>query len=140
MAIMHFDKTPYQRDLFGIPEEEIDGKFSGWKKAARYTATMTVIIQVDTTNVSDLEYSVAPNITFLSTNQAIVNIYKTYSFTGSFKEFQEWYSKQESSLQYYVQDLLTRLNAARKQAGLTGSWYINYSLADRKLEVHGVGG
>jgi len=139
MATMHFDKTPYQRDLFGVPEEEIDGQFSGWKKSARYTVTMTVIIQIDTTNVSSEEYSVAPNITFLSSNQAIVNIYKTFSFTGSLTEFQEWYAQQESSLQFYVDDLLSRLNSTRAQSGHTGSWYINYSLDDRKIEVHKTG-
>jgi len=138
MVIMHFEKTPYQRDLFGVPEEEINGKFSGWKNNARYNVTMTVILQIDTTNVSGTEYGVAPNITFLSTNQAIVNIYKTFSFTGSLAEFQEWYANQEASLQYYVDDLITRLNSARTTAGLTGNWYINYSLDDRTINVYGV--
>jgi len=138
MATMHFDKTPYQRDLFGVPEEEIKNKFKGWEKNARYDVSMTVIVQIDTTNVSEAEYSVAPNITFLSSNQAIVNIYKTFSFTGSLTEFQDWYAKQETSLQYYVEDLLNRLNSARRQSGLTGSWYINYSLDDRTIIVHEV--
>ena len=138
MATIHFEKTPYQRDLFGVPEEEIKGKFSGWEKNARYDVALTVVIQIDTTNVSDLEYNVAPNITFISSHQALINIYKQYSFTGSLQEFQTWFAAQENSLQYYVDDLLTRLNSARSQAGLTGGWYINYSLDDRVITVYKV--
>ena len=138
MATIHFEKTPYQRDLFGVPEEEIKNKFSGWEKNARYDVNLTVIIQIDTTNVSDAEYNVAPNITFISSHQALINIYKHYSFTGSLQEFQTWIATQESSLQYYIDDLLTRLNSARSQTGLTGSWYVNYSLDDRVISVHEV--
>lgn len=137
-ATLHFEKTPYQKDLFGVPEEEIKGKFSGWEKNARYDVALTVIVQIDTTNVSDAEYSVAPNITFVSSHQALINIYKTYSFTGSWQEFQTWISTQEASLQQYINDLLNRLNTARGQAGLTGSWYINFSLDDRVITVHEV--
>ena len=135
MPELHFEKTPYQRNLFGIPEEEVTGKFHKWQERARYEVTLTVIIQVDTTNVSDAEYGIAPNITFLSTNQAIVNIYKTYSFEGSFQEFNNWYAQQEASLQLYINDLVDRLNTARAGAGLPGSWYINYGLDDREIEV-----
>ena len=138
MTTMHFEKTPYQRDLFGVPEEEIDGKFSGYEKQARYSVNLTVIIQIDTTNVSDAEYSVAPNITFISSHQALINIYKTFSFTGSLPEFQSWFAIQEASLEQYINDLITRLNTARAQAGMTGSWYINYSLDDRKITVYEV--
>jgi len=138
MVAIHFEKTPYQKDLFGVPEEEIENKFKGWEKNALYHVTMQVVVQIDTTNVSDSEFSVAPNITFLSSNQAIVNIYKKYSFTGSLQEFQEWYGAQETGLEYYVNDLVSRLNSARVQAGLTGGWYINYSLDNRTITVHEV--
>ncbi len=138
MTTIHFEKTPYQRDLFGVPEEEISGKFSGWEKQARYTVNLTVIVQIDTTNVSDAEYNVAPNITFISSHQALINIYKSFSFTGSLKEFQEWFAIQEASLEQYITDLVTRLNSARAQAGMTGGWYINYSLDDRQITVHEV--
>lgn len=138
MATMHFDKTPYQRDLFGVPDEEIKGRFSGWQKQAHYSIAITVILQIDTTNVSGAEYSVSPSITFLATNQAIVNIYKTFSFTGSQAEFQDWYAKQETSLEYYTTGLVNRLNSARGTTGLPGSWYINYSLNSRTIEVHKV--
>lgn len=135
MATMHFEKNPYQRDLFGIPEEEINNKFPGWQEKAHYSITTTVIIQIDTTNVSQAEYNIAPNITFITTNTAIVNIYRTHSFTGSFPEFQAFYSSQEQSLQLEIEKLVNDLNTARAGAGKTGSWYVNYGLNDRIIKV-----
>ena len=136
MVMMHFDKTPYQRDLFGVPENEIQGQFKGWEKNARYTVEFTVVVQIDTTNVSDAEYNVSPNIVFMSTNQALVNIYQTHSFTGSLAEFREWCANQEASLQFYVDNLVDRLNTARGSAGLSGGWYINHGLDSRVINVH----
>lgn len=137
---MHFESNPFQRDLFGVQPEEVHGRFSGWQENARYTIAVTVVLQIQTTNVSDAEYNIAPQIAFLSTNQAIINIYKTWRFTGSFKEFQDWYAQQEASLEYYVKDLSTRLNSARAGAGKTGSWYVAYSLNDRDINVSEVSG
>lgn len=136
MAQLHFEKTPYQRNLFGIPPGEVQGnKFKNWEDNARYSVTMTLILQIETTQVSEAEYNVSPNITFLSDNTAIVNIYKNFSFEGSFAEFNAWYASQESSLKSYVDDLVNRLNAARAGTGLEGLWYINYGLGERHVEV-----
>lgn len=135
MAVMHFNKTPYQRDLFGISTDEVRGKFDGWQARARYTVRITVIVQIDTTNVSSGEYAVAPNITFISVNQAIINIFKVWSFTGSFSEFNNWYAKQEASLQHYIEELVANLNQARSKANRFGQWYINYALNERYIDV-----
>lgn len=137
MATLHIDKFPYQRDLFNVPETELKfhSLFVGWKENARYAVTVTVILQINTTNVSPAEYSIAPNLTFLSSNQAIINVRKTYSFTGSYDAFQAWYAQTENSLQLYVERLIESLNSARAQAGLTGQWFINYSLDERHIEV-----
>ena len=135
MVTIHAAKTPYQRDLFGISEAEVRNKFENWQEHAHYTIELTILLQIDTTNVSAGEYSVAPNITFLSVNQAIINIYKSIHFDGSFQEFQSWYASYESSLQSYINHLLTDLNSCRSTAGLSGNWYINYGLDDRKIYV-----
>ena len=116
------------------------GKFSGWKENASYFVRVTVVIQVDTTNISSEEYSAAPNITFLSVNQAIVNIYRAWSYKGDFNGFNEWYAMQEAALQHYTEDLAMRLNSARQRAGLPGGWYINYGLDERHIEVHELSG
>ena len=137
MTTVHFEKTPYQRDLFGVPEEEVKGKFSGYEKQAKYVVRFNVIIQINTTNVSPAEYAVAPNITFISSHQAIINIYETHSFTGSWEEFQTWISFQENSMEQNIMDLVSRLNTARHGAGLPSSWYINYGLDDRDITVYG---
>lgn len=135
MAELHFDNSPYQRSLFGVPPDEVEGRFRGWKRNARYLVRVTVIVQIDTTNVSDMEYGIAPNITFLSINQALVNVYQTWHFTGSFEEFNDWYAEQEANLQFYAEDLAARLNSARRQSGLPGDWYINYGLDERHIQV-----
>lgn len=127
--------NPYRRTLFGVPEEEIEGKFTDWQKQARYHVDTTVVLAVDTTNVSPQEYRTAPNITFLATNRAIINIYRSWEFTGSFQEFQDYYAKMEMTLDRYIMDLQNRLNNARRQTGGIGSWYIDYSMNDRKIQV-----
>jgi len=138
MATLHVDKYPLHRDLFNISEDDIEGeKFEGWKESAVYDVSATVVLQVDTTNVSSQEYSIAPNISFLSTNQAIVNIYRHWrEGPMPFQTFQSEYAQREMALERYVDQLASKLNNARMQAGLPGSWYINYSLNERKIEVH----
>lgn len=136
MATLHFEGNPYRRDLFNISEEEVQGQFPGWQKNARYNVDVTVVLAVDTTNVSPGEYRIAPNITFLATNRAIIHVYKSWEYVGSFPNFQNYYAKMEMTLNRYIDDLANRLNAARRQSGGIGSWYIDYSLNDRKIEVH----
>lgn len=136
MAELHYNDYPLNRDLFGVQPEEIKGRFKGWKENARYSIFVTVVLQIDTTNVSSEEYTVAPNLTFITTNQAIVNLYQTWSFTGSFEEFNTWYAQKEAALEKYTTDLLNRINAARQRAGLPGQWYVNYNLNDRDIEIH----
>lgn len=136
MASLHFDEYPLSRDLFNITDGDVDGKFDGWEKKADYTARVAVIIQIDTTNVSAAEQQIAPNITFISTNQAIINIYKVWNKPStSFVQFQEYYALQEASLERYVNELISRLNTARHNVGLYGDWFINYSLNERHIEV-----
>lgn len=137
VAVLHVNKYPLHRDLLNVNEEEIEGtKFKGWRKKANYTVETQVVLQVDTTNVSADEYQIAPNISFLSTNQAIVNIYKLWQANGiSFPAFQQQYAEREMALERYVSKLASDLNTARAQAGLPGQWYINYSLNNRKIEV-----
>lgn len=135
MAVLHFEQTPYRQNLFGVSEEEIQGKFDGWEKNARYIVRLAVVLQVDSYNVSDNEHSVSPDI-IRAGNISLVNIYKTFEFEGSFEEFNAWYAQQEYSIQYYVNDLANNLNNARQRAGLNGNWYINYSWDDREVEVH----
>jgi hypothetical protein len=72
MVVLHFaGSAPYSRNISEVQEKEIDGKFDGWQKKADYNVRQTVILQVDTTNVSPAEYGIAPNIAFLSDNSAI---------------------------------------------------------------------
>lgn len=118
--------------------EDVKGKFPDWETRASYIVRVTIILQVDATNVSSEEYSVAPNLTAIGSNQAIVNIYQNWSFTGSFEEFRNWYAMQEATLQHYAEDLLLRLNAARQRAGFPGNWYINYGLNERHIECYRV--
>jgi len=136
MAELHFNEFPYGRNLFGVQPDEVKDKFEGWEKKANYHVRQTVILQVDTTNVSQREYSIAPNINFLAVNQAIINIFKSYSLNEvSFSEFQEYYGMQEAALEKYSQDLVSRLNSARFDSGLTGEWYVNYGLNERHISV-----
>lgn len=136
MATLHVNKYPLHRDLFGISVEEVEGKFDGWQQRAIYTVQVTIVLQIDTTNVSPGEKQIAPNITFLATNRAIINIYRIWTTQPmSFSEFQNYYAQREMALERYVENLLSRLNTVRARAKLIGSWYINYGLNDRKIEV-----
>lgn len=142
MASLHFNEHPLTRDLFNVSEKEIEGKFKGWKENADYTVRVTVVLQVDTTNVSAEEQQIAPNITFIATNQAIINIYKVWQqWYVSFSEFQQYYAIREAALERYIKELLARLNTSRHNQGLYGEWYINYSLDERHIGVReAVGG
>lgn len=136
MAVLHFTEYPYQNEITRVNAAEVKGRFKGWKKKADYFVRATVVLQVDTTNVSDYEYGVAPNLVFLASNQAIVNIYKTWHARGvSFEEFNRKYSAWEASLERYSEHLTSKLNNARKRATLPGSWYVNPALNDRQVEV-----
>lgn len=136
-ATLHFQEFPYQRNLFALDAREIEGeKFSGWQKEADYSARVTVIVQIDTTNVSAEEYSVSPNLVFLSTNQAIVNVYQTWHAENiSFDEYKTRWAAFEISLEKYVHELVYKLNAARHKTGLLGEWFINYGLNEKHIEV-----
>ena len=137
MAELHFKEYPYKRNLFNIEVSEIKGnKFKDWQKKADYSIRTTIILQIDTTNVSTFEKQVAPNITFISTNQAIVNIYNYHALRGlSYDEFNSQYAKYEFGIEKQVHELLYNLNAARQRAGLMGQWFINYGLNERHVEV-----
>ena len=137
IVIMHFAAYPYQQDISNVKEEELQGeKFKDWEKNANYFVRETIILQIDTTNVSPGEKQIAPNITFISNNQAIINIYKTWGYRGiSFSEFKDYAAKRDAALQRYVQELTERLNAARAESGRYGNWYVNYGLNDRKIEI-----
>jgi hypothetical protein len=134
MATLHFDCYPSINN--DITEEEVKGRFNGWRHAANYSVSTTIILQIDTTNVTPKEYAIAPNITYLQTNQAIINIYKQWSVNNvSFSEFQNYYSEKETSLVAYVEDLLNRLNSARHEQNMYGEWFINYSLDERHISI-----
>ncbi len=141
MASLHFNEHPLTRDLFNISEKEVEGKFEGWKDSADYTVRVTVVLQVDATNLSDAEERIAPNITRLAVNQSLINIYKIWQRQNiSFHEFQAYYALREASLERYIKQLLSRLNTARHAAGLYGEWYINYSLDERHVAVREAAG
>lgn len=137
MATLHFEAYPLQRNLFSLDAREIEGdKFPNWQENADYFARATVILQVDTTNVSDKEYTIAPNITFLSVNQAIINIYQVWTARDvSFEEYQGRWAEFETSLEKYCYELIYKLNSARHQEALPGEWYINYGLNEKHIEV-----
>lgn len=139
LATLHFKEFPYNRNLFSLDVREIEGeKFKGWQENASYSARVNVILQIDTTNVSQKEYAVAPNITFLSVNQAIVNIYQTWHKEEiSFDEFKEKWAAYEMALEKYCYELVYKLNSARMAAGrqFIGEWYINYGLNEKHIEV-----
>ena len=137
MVTEHYQTDPFRRGLFNIDDSEIKGThFEGWKEKANYSITLQIVLQIDTTNVTDCEKRIAPNITFITTNQAIVNIYKTAVLRGKSKEeFNAEEARLETALQKEVYSLQDNLNACRKQAKLVGEWFVNYSLNDRKIEV-----
>lgn len=136
MASLHFTEHPLTRDLFNVSEKEIEGKFAGWREAADYSVRVTVVLQIDTTNVSNEEKVIAPNMTFIATNQAIINIYKVWNKPNmSFTEFQQYYAIREAALERYVKELLARLNTSRHNQGLYSEWYINYALDERHVSV-----
>lgn len=137
MAQLHFKEFPYKRNLFDLDTRDIEGsKFKDWQQKADYFVRVNIIVQVDTTNVSTQEKMVAPNITFISTNQAIINIFQTHKFRGvSLKDFNAQYATFEVGLEKQVHDLLYRLNGARNRSGLMGEWFINYGLNERHVEV-----
>jgi hypothetical protein len=134
MATLHFEDYPYRRNLFGVSEEEIDGKFEGWQKNARYEIDTTVVLTLRGTDVSPAEYQIAPNIRSLPNNTAILHIYNSWSYTGSFQSFQTYYANREMSLQRYVDDLTSRLNTAR-HVTLPGSWTTDFTQSDRRIRV-----
>ncbi len=136
-ATLHFEEYPYHRNLFALDKGDIEGeKFAKWQENASYSARVNIILQIDTTNVSDKERLVAPNITFLAVNQAIVNIYQTWHVENvSFAEYKNQWAAFEVSLEKYAYELLYKLNNARNEAGLTGEWYINYGLNEKHIEV-----
>ena len=135
---MHFAEYPLSRDLFNVSEEEIQGeKFKDWKENANYSVNAQIVIQIDTTNVTPEEYAIAPNITMITTNQALINIYRTWHRRNvSFEEFQTYYAQREAMLNNYVESLISRLNTARRTKKKYGEWYINYSLNDRQVRVY----
>lgn len=137
MVMLHVDKYPLHRDLFNVPEEEIEGeKFKDWQTKANYFIRVTIVMQLDSTNVSTKEKEIAPNLTFITVNQAIINIYRTYNINNvSFEKFQNEYARRELALERYVEGLILKLNSARNSAGMPGSWYINYSLNERHIEL-----
>ncbi|HUV72590.1 MAG TPA: hypothetical protein VMW25_06305 [Clostridia bacterium] len=137
MAELHFKEFPYKRNLFNIDPENIKGdKRKDWQEKSNYSVRTTIIIQIDTTNVSTQEREVAPNLTFISTNQAIVNVYNYHTFKNlSFSEFNAAYAKYEFGLEKQVHELIYKLNSARHRAGLMGEWFINYGLNERHVEV-----
>jgi len=138
MLQIHFDDNPYEQSSWNLEEKDIEGtKFKGWKEDASYRIETTVVLQINTTHVSAEEYKIAPNLSFLSTNQALINIYKTWHRNNvSFNEFRSYYMLREASLDNYVQDLANRLNAARDQHGFNERWFINYSLNSRNVKVY----
>lgn len=135
---MHFNEYPLSRDLFNVDEDEVKGnKFKNWKENANYTVRTTVVIQIDTTNVTPAEYAIAPNLTMITTNQALINIFRLWHRNGiSFSEFQTYYALREAALDRYVETLVNRLNTARQTQKKFGEWYINYALNDREIIVH----
>jgi len=136
MAVLHFEENALNERFNAIEEEDISGKFHNWKKEADYFVELAIILQLDQTNVSEKEMQLAPNITFLSVNQAIINIYRTFSAKRlSFKEFETEYLQYERSVEIEVKRLRNNLNTARSESGLMGEWYINYSLNDRRIEI-----
>jgi len=137
MVTIHFKGDPFRRDLFNIPDEMIKGKhFKGWRDKADYAVTLQAVLQIDTTRVTDCEKRVSPNMIFLTSNQAIVNIFKSIVFRNkSKKDFNAEEAKVEIVFEKEVHNLLDRLNACRKREKVVGEWFINYSLNDRKVEV-----
>ena len=136
-AQLHFKEYPYHRNLFYLDVREIEGeKFKDWQGKANYRARVTAILQVNSTQVSEKEYSVAPNITFLSVNQAIINIYQTWHVEGvSFADYQRLWAEFETGLEKYIYELMYKLNSARHSAALPGEWFINYALNEKHIEV-----
>jgi len=136
-ATLHFKAYPYHRNLFALDVREIEGdKFKDWQKKANYSARVTVILQVDTTRVSDKEKMIAPNITFISDNTAIINIYQNWHTENvSFEEYKEQWASFEVGLEKYSHELMYKLNSARHQTALPGEWYINYGLNEKHIEV-----
>ena len=136
MIIFHFTEYPLARDLWNVNEGDVENKFAGWERKADYTVTSQIVLQIDTTNITPPEYQIAPNLTFITTNQALINIYKTWHKAGvSFSEFREYYSEREMALERYASDLIMRLNNARHEEGGYGDWYVNYALNDRHITV-----
>lgn len=137
LAKLHFKEFPYHRNLFDLDKRDVEGpKFEGWAEKADYFVRVNIILQVDSTQVSPQENSAAPNITFLSVNQAIVNIFKTFKLRGiSFEKFNAKWSQIEHGLELAAHELLYRLNNARHSSGLQGEWFINYGLNERHVEV-----
>lgn len=135
MATLHFINNPYKRSVFGIAEETIKGRFAGWQLNAEYKTHMTVVLTVNTTNVTLCEHKAAPNLRFLSDNRAIINAYKAWGFKGSFAAYQEAYATEEEALSNEIQALLKKLNACRKQAKKSATWYIDFHLNERAIAV-----
>lgn len=134
MVVLHFERSPLQ--AANIEESEVTGKFKGWQHNANYSVSTTVIVQIDTTNVTPKEYSIAPNITYFQTNQAIINIYKQWNVRYlSFSTFQSYYEQREIELLNYIENLINRLNTARREQNKYGEWFINYSLNERHINV-----
>lgn len=136
-ATLHFKSYPIHRNLFALDIREIEGdKFKGWQENANYSARVNVILQIDTTNVSDKEKMISPNITFLSVNQAIVNIYQTWHVENiSFPDYKTKWANFEISLEKLAFELIYKLNSARHRQALPGEWFINYSLNEKHIEV-----
>lgn len=140
MATLHFREYPYQRNLFAINVREIEGeKFKNWQANANYNARVTIILQLDSSGVSANEYQVAPSINIIAKTYAILNIYQTWHVESvSFESYQKQWGEFEISLERQINEIIYKLNAARRQAGriYTGDWYINYSLNEKHIEVH----
>ncbi len=136
MATQHFNRKPFGRAFFNIAPEEVKDKFSGWAKNANYNVRVQIVLQIDTTNVSPQEIAAAPKIQTISTNQAILQVFRLVNYKSvSFEEFNNKYASWEAALEKYVQQLLATLNSTRAKVGLPGQWYINYGLNDREISV-----
>lgn len=139
MATMHFKQYPFHRRLFVLEKRDIEGeRFSNWEDNANYSTRITIILQLDNTNVSAEEKALEPEIYIVTGFFARLNVNPVFHEENvSFEEFQSKWAKFEMSLEKTILEKVYRLNAARKKAkGLhLGEWYINYGLNEKHIEV-----
>lgn len=145
MATLHFKEYPYRRDLFALSAKEIEGeKFPNWEANANYSARTTVILQVDSYNLTSQEIAIAQakgTLTIVDKTYSMLNVQNNWHAENvNFEEAQKQWANFELNLEREMYDLLHRLNVARKQSKLptlfTGEWYINYGFNEKHIEVH----